>query len=117
MEAGDRDRDRVWDRRPCFVCRDADRRLRLLPVGLDDLLPYLLCLVVLSQGACCDRWALQEVLESVVVVAVDSGSCLDPPGDSGGVELVTGANTISLLILTSHWPDLLYLLASSANTT
>ena len=109
------ERDRVRDRarRPCFVCRDEDRRLHLESVGLDSLLPYLFRLVVSSPQACCGCWVGLEALE----LAVDPGGSRDPPGESGGVELVTGANTVSLLILTSHWPDLLYLLASSANST
>ena len=44
-----------------------------------------------------------------------TGLALEDPRSSaaGGVELVTGANTVSLLILTSHWPDVPYLRASS----
>lgn len=54
----------------------------------------------------------EEVAGALVVVFVSV--C---PGDPGGVELVTGANTVSLLTFTSQYPVLLYVRAPSANNT
>ena len=65
-------------------------------------------------------WRLGEVsVAAVMVVGVleEVSGSVCPPGDPGGVELVTGVNTVSLLTLTSHSPVALYLFASSANNT
>lgn len=124
---GDSDRDRDRDR-----CRDLDRDLDLdldfdldrrlwrvwvvRLVLLEGLRPYLLPLVLV----CCDCFLGDcLVVESVVVAGVweEAFESACPPGESGGVELVTGANTVSLLTFTSHCPVVLYLLASSANKT
>lgn len=116
----DRSRDRDLDRD-----LDLDLDLRLCRVSvvrrvlLDGLRPYLLPLVL----ACCDCF-LESAGESLDVESVAVVGVLEevfesacPPGDSGGVELVTGVNTVSLLTLTSQCPVLLYLVASSANKT
>lgn len=102
---------------------DRDRRLSLsslflfcaaeVVVGLESFRPnpFRFCV-------CC--WLVVDLLVSESAVAVfpvlcPDACCLDP-GDSGGVELVTGANTVSLLTITSHSPLELNLGASSANT-
>lgn len=122
VRARDRDRDRERERdrerdRDRERCRDLDRlcsvcgRLGLL----DGRLPYLLPLV----SACCGCLPLVSVLdvESTAVAGVSVVVSESPcPGDPGGVELVTGANT-SLLTFTSQSPVVLYLRASSANNT
>lgn len=108
----DRERDLVR-------CRDLDRLCSFCGlVLLDGRLPYLRPLV----SVCCGCFAVDRCcldVESAAVVgvlaAVSVSAC--PGGDPGGVELVTGANTVSLLIFTSHSPVVLYLRASSANTT
>lgn len=60
------------------------------------------------------------VVAALVVVAGEALASVDevgtptPCSPPGGVELVTGANKVSSLDLTSHIPVLLYLAASSA---
>lgn len=101
----DRERYRDLDRLCCVSCR---------LVLLDGRRPY----PFLLGSACCDCLSLDLVVESeevAGVLVVASGSVC--PGDPGGVELVTGANTVSLLTLTSHCPVLLYIRAPSANST
>lgn len=107
----ERDRELDWER-----YRDLDRlccvSCRL--VLLDGRRPY----PFLLGSACCDCLSLDLVVESeevAGVLLVASGSLC--PGDPGGVELVTGANTVSLLTLTSHCPVLLYIRAPSAKST
>lgn len=82
-------------------------------VGLEGFLPYFRRFGCGWSGAALvGLWAAESV---VVVPEPCPGG--PGPGDSGGVELVTGANTVSLLIITSHWPLVLNLGASSANKT
>lgn len=107
--------DRVWDRdwdrdrdledrcldldRFCFACG--------LLVLLEGLRPYFLPLVSVCCG-CSDVVSCLVVESTVAVVVVEVleeafvSAC--PPGDPGGVELVTGAKTVSLLTFTSHCP-------------
>ena len=117
LDERDRDRDRDRD-----LDLDLDRFWRVWVcrrVLLEGRLPYLRPLVLV----CCDcsLEAVGESLdaESVVVVGVleEVFGSLCPPGESGGVELVTGVNTVSLLTFTSQCPVALYLRASSANNT
>ena len=112
-------RDRDLGRRLCHVCL-VDLFLGVA-VGLESFLPYRrfwgrsVTAVVVG-----DARGDLLVAASVVVIPVPlSGGCRPwlCPGDSGGVELVTGANTVSLLIITSQCPVLLNLGASSANST
>ena len=87
------------------LCRRVER------LGLDTLRLYRL-LSVLDDGrsvelvgdGCCAAGCLET--ESTEV----SGTAPSPADD---VELVTGANTVSLLTCTSHSPVLLYLAASA----
>lgn len=109
----DWDRERCLDLdRLCFVCGLLDL--------LEALRPYLLPL----SWVCC---GCSDVVSCLVVestVAVEEVGVLEevfvsacPPGDPGGVELVTGVKIVSLLSFTSHCPVVLYLRASSANST
>lgn len=112
-------RDRDLGRRLCHVCL-VDLFLGVA-VGLESFLPYRRfwgrSVTAVDVG---DARGDLLVAASVVVIPVPlSGGCRPwlCPGDSGGVELVTGANTVSLLIITSQCPVLLNLGASSANST
>ena len=108
--------DRDWDR-DLERCRDLDRLCSACGrlVLLDGRRPYLLPLVSVCCGCLTDARRAEESVEVAgVLVVVSESAC---PGDPGGVELVTGANTSSLLTFTSHCPVALYLVASSANTT
>lgn len=99
-------RDRDLGRRLCHVCL-VDLFLGVA-VGLESFRPYRrfrgrsVTAVVVGD-------ARGDLLVSVSVVVSPvplSGGCRPwlCPGDSGGVELVTGANTVSLLIITSQCP-------------
>lgn len=102
----DRERERYRDLDRLLLCCVSCRR-----VLLDGRLPY--CRPLAS--VCCGCWYLGA--ESVAVVGVVEEAFVSVcPGDPGGVELVTGVNTVSLLTFTSQCPVALYLLASSANT-
>lgn len=57
-------------------------------------------------------WSVSVLVAAALELCPDI--CL--PGESGGVELVTGANTVSLLMITSQCPVELNLGASSANS-
>ena len=113
----DRDRDRDRDR-----CRDLDRFCCVCDLLdlLEALRPYLLPLVSVCCG-CFDVVSCLDVESTAVVEVVGVAEVVFvsacPPGDPGGVELVTGANTVSLLTFTSHSPVVPYLFASSANST
>ena len=122
LRDADRDLDLIrlsWDptdldlvRRLCCAFLDLCRLV--VVVGLESFRPYLgrrcwLEVVVVSVVAV---WSVSVLVVVAPVPCPDI--CL--PGESGGVELVTGANTVSLLIITSHCPVELNLGASSANS-
>lgn len=82
----------------------------LVEVGLEAFLLYRLGAVVSGRwsegkGEAGRVWLGDRDPETVLMEA-------SPPSPEGGEELVTGANTMSLLTCTSHLPVLLYLAAS-----
>lgn len=113
-------RDRDLGRCLCHVCL-VDLFLGVA-VGLESFLPYRRRFLghsvspVVVGDALGDLWDAVSVVVGPVLLSDNCRSC-PCPGDSGGVELVTGANTVSLLIMTSQCPVALNLGASSANST
>lgn len=88
-----------------FSCRCFGAFLLAVVVGLDVFRPYLV-------GFLC-RWRLEEDVGSGLGMESVVWCCC--PSPAACEELVTGANTVSLLTCTSQYPCLPYFAASAAN--
>lgn len=101
-----RELDLDLDDRWFFSCRCFGAFLLAVAVGLDVFRPYLV-------GFLDGRWGLEEDVGSDLGMESVVSCCCPTP--AACEELVTGANTVSLLTCTSQYPSLPYFAASAAN--